>query len=404
MGKISMNQFLKYKKIKDVKDMITEKQYVEINKLFNYYDTNTIKNRLQSIRGFIINQVETNWLGRLKIITSKLKNDVISEYACKVRYGDNWKKKQDILKDKVKMNKNNFIVKYGEEVGLQKWEERNKKVVSYGLNPAILRYGYKEGKKRWEKTLKQKIETMSETKKIRPYRNGRTLPEYQQKYGVEIGYKKWVERNKKQSHRFSLHFFLEKYGEDVGTQEWEKYCNSMSKTTEEAFIKRYGDILGKDRYCKFIERMSYIQTEDYYVEKHGEKFGPIKYQEIIMSKISSFKDKYSKVSQDLFWNIYEKLPNDYRKNCYFYELNNEYCFYVWEDKINLISVDFKLGNKIIEFDGDYWHSTDKQKKIDIIRDDILNKKGYIIKRIKENEYRLNKVKIVNDCLEFLKNE
>ena len=60
--------------------------------------------------------------------------------------------------------------------------------------------------------------------------------------------------------------------------------------------------------------------------------------------------------------------------------------------------------KIIEFDGDYWHSKDEQKKIDINRDDFLVKKGYIVKRIKESEYRGNKDFIINNCLNFLKDE
>ena len=112
MGKIKMEQFLKYKKIKDIKDLITEHQYNEINKLFYYYDTITIKNRLTNIRDFILNGVDSNWLGRLRIITNKLKNDVISEYSCKIRYGNNWEQKQNVLKEKVKMDKNNFIKKY----------------------------------------------------------------------------------------------------------------------------------------------------------------------------------------------------------------------------------------------------------------------------------------------------
>ena len=402
MGKISIEQFLKYKKIKDIKKLITQKQYDELERVFSYYDTKTIKNRLQNIRDFIINSVETRWVGRLKIITTKLKNDVISEYSCKVRYGDNWYKKRETLKDKVRMDKNNFIKKYGEEDGTKRWEERNKKTISYGLKPAIMRYGDIEGRKKWEETLRRKIKTMSEVKKIRPYRNGRTLVEYQKRCGIEEGYKKWVQRNEKQKYRFSLFFYIDTYGEEIGVKKWEEYCDSMCKTTLKIFIEKYGQDTGTERYNKYVERIKYGQSEEYYINKYGEKNGSIKYKEFTISKISNFKDRYSKISQDLFWNIFESLNNENREKCFFYELNYEYCFYVWEKNMTIINVDFKMGNKLIEFDGDYWHSKESQKQKDINRDGYLTKKGYFIKRIKECDYRTNKQHIINECLKFLK--
>ena len=401
MGKIKMEQFLKYKKIKDIKDLITEHQYNEINKLFYYYDTITIKNRLTNIRDFILNGVDSNWLGRLRIITNKLKNDVISEYSCKIRYGNNWEQKQNVLKEKVKMDKNNFIKKYGEDEGKKRWEDRNKKVVSYGLEPAIKRYGEEEGKKRWEKTLKTKIQTMSERKKIRPYRNGRTLTEYQIKYGVEEGYKKWEDRNKRQKYNLSLQGFIDKYGEVDGKMKWDDFVKNMSKTGLDSFIKRYGKQNGKKRYDVYINIMKYVTSKEYFIEKFGEIDGEIRYKELMLKKISYFKDKYSKISQDLFWNIFEQLED---KNCYFYELNNEYTFFVHKDNIIIIRVDFKMGNKIIEFDGDYWHSKPEQIKKDTLRDEYLTNKGYLIKRVKEKSYMLNKQMVINECLEFLKND
>ena len=404
MGNINIEQFLNYKKIKDVKGLITEKQLYEINKVFFYYDSQTIKNRLTNIRDFIINGVETHWLGRLRIITRKLKNDIISEYSCKIRYGDNWELKRNELKDKVRMDKNNFINKYGEEEGTRRWEERNKKTISYGLNPAIMRYGEEEGTRRWEDTLRRKINTMLETKKIRPYRNGRTLPEYQQRFGIETGFKLWDERNKRQSNQLSLSGFIEKYGEEVGKKQWEEYTKSMCKTTLKSFIERHGDELGKKRYEIFINRIKYTNSEKYYIEKYGEVDGKIKYKEFFLSKISQFKDKYSKVSQDLFWNIYDGIVEKDNEKCYFYELNSEYTFFVWNNDIKIINVDFKMGNKIIEFDGDYWHSKEEQIKIDKMRDDYLIKKGYIVKRVKEKEYKLNKECVINECLKFLNNK
>jgi hypothetical protein len=402
MGKVTIEKFLQYNKIKDVRNLITKPQYDQLDRVFLFYDTKTIKNRLQNIRDFIINNVETNWVGRLKIITKKLKNDVISEYSCKIRYGDKWKEKRETLKDKVRMDKNNFIKKYGEEEGVRRWEERNIKVISYGLKPAIMRYGEVEGKKKWENTLFRKNKTMYETKKIRPYRNGRTLVEYQKRYGVEIGYRKWIDRNNKQKYRFSLNYYTDKFGQELGVQEWEKYCESMRKTTLDSFIARYGKDTGIDRYDKFLERIKFTQSEQYYINKYGEKEGKYKYKESLISKISYFKDCYSKISQDLFWNVFDRLNEDDRKKCFFYELNHEYPFYIWEKGMTVIKIDFKMGDRLIEFDGDYWHSKEEQKQKDNMRDDYLIKKGYNIKRVKEIDYRTNKDLVITECLEFLK--
>jgi hypothetical protein len=379
MGKLTYEKIINYKKIRDIKHLITEKQEIEINKIANYYDTSTIKNRLDSIRQFILCGVDNRWLGRLRIIRNKLKTDVISEYSCKIRYGDNWKKKQDEIKDKVKMNKENFIKKYGKKIGTKKWEERNRKVVSYGLKPAIERYGEVEGRKKWEDTLSRKITTMSERKKIKPYRNGRTLVEYQERHGIKVGYEKWKLRNEKQKYRFSPQYYIDKYG-DGFLEEWEKYTKSMSKTSFKSFTERYGEELG---FIKFNEHV---------------------YKIIENLKV---RPNYSRISQELFFKLLNNFENT--ENIYFAEHRGEYIFYPKITDsifglIKIIQVDFKFGNKIIEFDGNYWHSKPEQIEKDKLRDEYLIKKGYIIKRVKESDYKTNKEQITNECLIFLKNK
>jgi hypothetical protein len=402
MGNLTYEKFINYKKIKDIQELITEKQIFQINNICRHYDTTTIKNRLDSIRQFIICGVEDHWLGRIGVIRKKLKTDTISEYSCKIRYGCKWEEKLKELKEKVRYSKEKFIEKYGYDEGLIEFEKRKLQCRSYGKDIMIERYGEEVGEKKWYKTLSQKIQTMSDRKKIKPYRNGNTLNEYQQRYGVKVGYNKWIEKNRKQKYRFSLIYYIDKFGENKGLEKWEEYCKSMIKTTLKSFIDRYGQKMGKDRYGKYIERMKYVQSKEYYIDKYGIDDGEIKYKELLISKISNFKDNYSKISQDLFWEIYGRLLNEYRKKCYFYELNYEHSFYVWENNMTLIQVDFKMGDKIIEFDGDYWHSKEDQIKKDIMRDDFLNKKGYLVKRIKECDYRSNKEIIINECLEFLK--
>jgi hypothetical protein len=186
----------------------------------------------------------------------------------------------------------------------------------------------------------------------------------------------------------------------LADQMWDEYCGGMSKTTKDSFIYRYGDDDGIRRYELFVDHMKHCQSKEYYIQKWGNDVGLTKYEEVISKKINNFTEKYSKISQKLFWSIYEKM--DEKSNCYFYELNDEFTFYVWNEHFTIINVDFKIGNKIIEFDGDYWHSTEKQKEIDKLRDTYLIGKGYDVLRIKEGDFKKNSGKVIEKCLTFIK--
>ena len=238
-------------------------------------------------------------------------------------------------------------------------------------------------------------------KKTKPYRNGQTLPEYQVRYGIEDGFKRWEKKNKKISYRFSEQYYIEKYGEAIGKKKWEEYCKDMDKVSLKSFIERYGEKEGKDKFEKHSDRLSYSSSIDYYIEKYGEAIGKKKWEECLISKLPKFPNGCSKISQEFCWKIYDKLSLILQKNVYFSELNGEYKFYTGNKKFYIILPDFKLNNKIIEFDGDYWHSLEKTKKRDKFFNRFLKSKGYKIKRVKENDYYKNKNKIINKCIKFL---
>lgn len=62
MGKISIQQFYNYKKIKDVTQLINDKQVKQIENITRFYDTQSIKPVLKTIRNFILCGVDKNWL------------------------------------------------------------------------------------------------------------------------------------------------------------------------------------------------------------------------------------------------------------------------------------------------------------------------------------------------------
>ena len=85
-------------------------------------------------------------------------------------------------------------------------------------------------------------------------------------------------------------------------------------------------------------------------------------------------------------------------------LNSFFVSGIKNSNIKMIIVDFKLNNKIIEFDGSYWHGFQEVIKKDDIKTRWLIKKGYNVLRIKEKEYCNNKNGTKENCLKFLKGD
>ena len=127
--------------------------------------------------------------------------------------------------------------------------------------------------------------------------------------------------------------------------------------------------------------------------------------------------KYSMVSQELFWKIYNIIKEDY-KEIYFATINSEGnliegCNYEYEVKteksIRYLDFYIKDINKVIEFNGAYWHSIanknvnytidkDIERELEIIK--VLNCKVY---NVKELEFYKDKESVINACIDFIHN-
>lgn len=312
-----------------------------------------------------------------------------------------------------------WIKKYGEEEGLRRYSDLKKSygrtkeqlIAQYGedyvenlmrkkachsLKYYVEKHGEELGKDLWEKKIKKKTETQSlrrEGGKI--YKNGRTLSEYQERYGLEDGYNRWLARNKNQSYKVSRQRYVDDYGE-----EGLSICKKIKDNTSlDAFVERYGEEEGSKRYREKCKKSAV--TEEKMILRYGEEFGKEKYKKwllaVTQTRAKLFSRGYSKISQDIFWKIYNTLHADYQLKCYFAELNEEYQFFVNKEggyPNKIIRVDFKCGNAIIEYDGTYWHN--KTIEIDMLRDALLQKKGYVIKRINEIDNN-----IIEECKQFI---
>lgn len=286
-------------------------------------------------------------------------------------------------------------------------ENGGKKGMSLERN--IYVYGERVGTKLWNDYLFKRKKTYDEVRKKRggKFNNGRSLKQYIDRHGEKEGTVLWAERNKKQSFRFSLKYFLDKF-KNEGEQKYVEYKLSMDKTSKKAFLKKYGKIDGLKRYEVFVSKQkenSFSYSLAGFKIKYGDA-GIQKYYDWLETTCEAIKNRwkigYSKMSQSLFWRIFESLSDDLKREIKFAELNNEQEFYVfWKNK-KFILVDFKVKNIIIEFNGKFWHSSIEMIEQDSIRKKWLEDKGYKVLFVDEVDWIKNENDIINKCLNFIK--
>lgn len=164
-------------------------------------------------------------------------------------------------------------------------------------------------------------------------------------------------------------------------------CSAQSKSTKDkriiTNIEKYGDEVAF-RNSKVKEKQKntlsarYGITNSWHLAKHN---------------------SISKISQELFWNVWQNSKQ--YGEIYFGELSGEL-------RLNLggriIKPDYAQidedDKRIIEFDGDYWH-TDKSKNADTIREEILKEDGWTVLRIKEKDYKNDRLAVIEQCIAFL---
>ena len=190
------------------------------------------------------------------------------------------------------------------------------------------------------------------------------------------------------------------------------YMKGKSWVSEEYWINKG---YSKEEAKKIVSEKQSTFSLEKCVEKYGEEEGRRKWVERQDKWNKNYKKtNFSKKSQDLFWSIVERFPLVKGLNPSFATyvngikdesgINNEVTI-----KTNRISVkpDFLVGNKIIEFDGVYWHDHKRRnkpenKKREENRDFELKDSGYSILRISELDYDRNKQSTIERCIEFIK--
>ena len=189
----------------------------------------------------------------------------------------------------------------------------------------------------------------------------------------------------------------------------EKVSERQTTFTLEKCIAKYGEEEGTRRY---IERQKNWSAK---VEEQ--------YQQGLFSKIpySQNSSIYSKFEKNIVDSIIESLDIDiddiycYKTSQFRLENTNEDC------KNKIFSYDFKFENKIIEFNGDFWHmnpdiydsdfvnpytnlSAEEKWNFDEIKLECAIQNGYDVLTVWEQEYKENKEVTIQKCIDFLTND
>lgn len=101
-----------------------------------------------------------------------------------------------------------------------------------------------------------------------------TLEGYKEKYGSELGIKKFNERKINLKFSKTKDNYIRLYGESEGILRYNKYRrNAKLNTTIDNFIKKYGKLEGTIRYEKFQHMNKISNTLEHYKAKYGKDEG-----------------------------------------------------------------------------------------------------------------------------------
>ena len=184
-------------------------------------------------------------------------------------------------------------------------------------NTCLEHFGYKHNffkgtpsRKKWENKLltEEGITNVFQRKEvIEKIRN--TMIE---RYGEE----EWKYQRSKSS---DVSYYIEKYGEEKGREEWERVCYEKGKSGR----------------------------PEYYIEKYGKEDGLIKWEEHFKNHNFTHNDGLNEKCADM---LEKNGIKDYEREFKILTAKRYY------------SYDFKINNLLIELNGTYWHCSPKRYK------------------------------------------
>lgn len=174
------------------------------------------------------------------------------------------------------------------------------------------------------------------------------------------------------------------------------FCNRCVKPGPdiEKFKLKYGQQNYKKQWAKFCKQKNKKFTQT--INKNQKDYG------------ITYLRTASKISMQFFKEIYNRLKD--KTNIHTHFLNQELMIPLTEEDIKLLNengiekysffLDFCQNNKVIQFNGVYWHRN--SQKQDELRKKILEENHNMkVLFVDENQYYKNKQNVINECINFL---
>jgi hypothetical protein len=279
---------------------------------------------------------------------------------------------------------------YSEEESKQKIKENVEKSCVLKISSWIHKGFTKE-----EAIEKIKLIQISNSSKVKNRKNGRSIEEIMNRGYTE---KEAILKLKKLQSTNTLENYTKKYG-SIGEEIWRERQIKWQETLNNNYSKEE-----RKKWSSF--------TYNDYIKKYGKE----RADKWLKNKIH-FGKTYSKISQILFKKINEYISGEFYYGEKEYVLKREKWTYI---------LDFydKNSKKVIEFNGDLWHANPKiYEHYEICnpfsretakeiweRDEIRFKNILMHKDVNdilvvwEKDFKENKEKVINQCVNFLKNE
>ena len=162
-----------------------------------------------------------------------------------------------------------------------------------------------------------------EYKKICSMTVGVTYNSMINKWGKELGEKKWKEYCDKHSKIASKQYFIDKYGKENGLQ---IYHDSRA-ITKNGMIKKYGEKIGLKKWNEYCDKQRYTCSLEYFIKEYGETIGKEKYNNFCEQRIINggwSQKSYSQISKELFTHIKKYLNDNKIQNQLLYGENELY--------------------------------------------------------------------------------
>jgi hypothetical protein len=368
----------------------------------------------------------------------KLGRDSTSKKSCFYRYGLKQGYKKYMSKKKASaITKQHLISKYGKEKAESLLKSRGASLENY-----ISRYGKKEGYERWENYKEKRKDSYK-----RKHELGHQFPKYNMDYFIQLyGKEKGSEiySNKIESQRYkvslkryldefgdkgyeicrrvkdtqSLPVVIERYGREKGLEIYHERCEKHRGTVIEKIKKRYPDTWKKE-YEKYLTNR-FIPTKDNFIKRYGKLIGTEKYEAHLVKSANSYRrNSVSLVSTELFDQVKLIVPDltNYGKKELTILLTP--CERITYNRVYL-KADCEYNKKIIEFNGDAFHANPKIYKgcdkphpflkdlsaheiwgKDLNKRQILESRGYQVMYVWGSDYAANKSGIIKECVKFL---